>query len=425
MKKECQDIVGELSAYVDGEGTAALRAQIETHVAGCADCRRHLAELRKIAEGVAALPKMESASEFLTDVRRKIAHGEEPQEETWVDWLFRPAWFKVPLEAVALIAIVVAVSALYRPFARKSRLQASGDFRAQEVARPMPARAIAPAMTPPASEPAPVVADLDATGTEGDRLAKREVATETATAAAPVESFNVSATADQVAAAPPPAGPVSEIRSTDVIDANKPASTGLGRDDSGGLAGSAEGERQEFGDRVYDFEKVAAEVPAETILVEGKDVGQIQRRAEIVAAGLNGRVIAPTQTGVMVHKFLVELPTGNVAAFKQQFGGEQLAESLAKLKDEENRESSYFALGTAGDKEQTTAHARAIAPSPSAPAEQAKSTAAVTSAAPAVVARTAEAAKVGESKVSTSGGMLMQMPEPKTVLEIQVVPPTK
>ena len=100
----CPQIQTELSAYVDGELPPSIRAEVEAHIEGCAACRKRLAELRKLAEGVAALPKLQPAPQFLAAVRRKIARGETPEQRNWIDLLFRPVWVKVPIEAVALAA---------------------------------------------------------------------------------------------------------------------------------------------------------------------------------------------------------------------------------------------------------------------------------------------------------------------------------
>ena len=107
--KRCQDIQAELSAYVDGELSSALRAEIETHLASCPRCQQELSELRTLAVGMAALPKLQPPPRFLANVRRKIARGDRPEPMTWQDYLFRPFWLKVPLEMAALIAVVVLV----------------------------------------------------------------------------------------------------------------------------------------------------------------------------------------------------------------------------------------------------------------------------------------------------------------------------
>jgi anti-sigma factor RsiW len=43
----CRDMLGDLSAYLDGEASDELCAEIERHMAGCEDCRIVVDTLRK------------------------------------------------------------------------------------------------------------------------------------------------------------------------------------------------------------------------------------------------------------------------------------------------------------------------------------------------------------------------------------------
>jgi anti-sigma factor RsiW len=43
----CRDLLGQLSDYVDGELEAALCAELETHLAGCPNCRVMVDTMRK------------------------------------------------------------------------------------------------------------------------------------------------------------------------------------------------------------------------------------------------------------------------------------------------------------------------------------------------------------------------------------------
>jgi anti-sigma factor RsiW len=113
--KYCQDIQPDLSAYFDGELAPPQRAEVEAHLASCRRCQEELAELKTLAAGVAALPKLGPAPQFLVEVHRKISRGDKPEPMTWREYLFRPVWLKVPLEAAALIAIAVAVQRHQEP----------------------------------------------------------------------------------------------------------------------------------------------------------------------------------------------------------------------------------------------------------------------------------------------------------------------
>ena len=111
----CQDIQPELSAYIDGELTPPKRAEVDAHLASCPRCQQELAELKTLTAGMAALPKLRPAPQFLADIRRKIARGDNPEAVTWQDYLFRPFWLKVPLEAAAIIALIAFVMRFEEP----------------------------------------------------------------------------------------------------------------------------------------------------------------------------------------------------------------------------------------------------------------------------------------------------------------------
>jgi hypothetical protein len=52
----------QLSAYIDGELSAAERAELERHIAGCAECQEALGELRQVHDLLAALPAPKARS---------------------------------------------------------------------------------------------------------------------------------------------------------------------------------------------------------------------------------------------------------------------------------------------------------------------------------------------------------------------------
>ena len=107
----CGKIQNDLSAFVDGELPPSRNAEVEAHVASCGTCRRRVAELKKLASGVAAMPRLQPTSEFLAEVRRKL-DTPMPKQESWVDVMFRPYWVKLPAEALAVM-IVVGVTLMF------------------------------------------------------------------------------------------------------------------------------------------------------------------------------------------------------------------------------------------------------------------------------------------------------------------------
>lgn len=108
---DCRTIQKDLSALIDGELPSDRQAAVNAHVAQCPACAQHVAELRKLGAGLAALPAAEPAPQLLAAVRRKL-RADEP---TWVDTLFRPVWWKVPLEACAAVLVIAGIYAFVQP----------------------------------------------------------------------------------------------------------------------------------------------------------------------------------------------------------------------------------------------------------------------------------------------------------------------
>lgn len=55
----CRDMLGDLSAYLDGEASDEICAEIERHMAGCEDCRIVVDTLRKTVFLYRDLPRPE------------------------------------------------------------------------------------------------------------------------------------------------------------------------------------------------------------------------------------------------------------------------------------------------------------------------------------------------------------------------------
>lgn len=53
----CQHLLADLSDYIDGEAAAAVCAEIERHLADCADCRAVVDTLRKTIYLYRTLPQ--------------------------------------------------------------------------------------------------------------------------------------------------------------------------------------------------------------------------------------------------------------------------------------------------------------------------------------------------------------------------------
>lgn len=67
-----------LSALIDGELDAAQRAAVQAHAAGCPLCGPMLADMRRLHEGFARLPRSLPAFDVAAEVDRRIAPAAAP-----------------------------------------------------------------------------------------------------------------------------------------------------------------------------------------------------------------------------------------------------------------------------------------------------------------------------------------------------------
>ncbi|HSA97304.1 MAG TPA: zf-HC2 domain-containing protein [Acidobacteriota bacterium] len=117
----CQRIEELLSAYLEGELAAAERAEVEGHLAGCAECAELAALMREEMAATAAFPEAEPSPELLA---RLYAIPETKREkkrffQPVFDWLGRPAL--QPVYAAATGFLIVLTFVLFHPEGRGIR----------------------------------------------------------------------------------------------------------------------------------------------------------------------------------------------------------------------------------------------------------------------------------------------------------------
>ncbi len=303
MKRECDNFSSDLSALVDGELPPARRAEVEAHVAGCAKCRQRVTELRRLVDGVAALPKVQPESQFLAEVRRKIARGESPKEQTWVDTLFRPAWIKLPLEAMAVAILLVSLNLLIRPMPEER-------WRPPQLAK----NEAAPSQGPGEAE---VQADKKVAAVRDERPPSTPVATapvpaESASAPEPGKAATTTAEAAPAFAQRKSAEQVPAVVAADDGEAKQGGTTSVSRPQLARAMPKVGGIRPR-------------PTPSETLVVRDTASAPARQRIESLAGNLGGRVIEAdrmtTQDVLLADLFLIELPQTSLLAFKDALTG--------------------------------------------------------------------------------------------------------
>lgn len=112
----CHELREQLSAYLDGMLDSSLAAQVEEHLASCAECRMEYEELKAAVELVRELPVVVPPPEFHAALRQRLqklssaaVNPETPVQKPGAPWKNRLR----PLAAAAVIFLVAGVSALW------------------------------------------------------------------------------------------------------------------------------------------------------------------------------------------------------------------------------------------------------------------------------------------------------------------------
>ena len=104
----CKKVIGQLTAYLDGQLTAAEREAVRSHVAGCARCRGELDALGRTVYAVADLPRLQAPAGLRDQVMAKL-DGVAPAEAR------RPRWRMYWGAAAAVIFAVVIMLLTRQP----------------------------------------------------------------------------------------------------------------------------------------------------------------------------------------------------------------------------------------------------------------------------------------------------------------------
>ena len=316
--KDCRSIQRDLSAYVDGELTGTRRTVLEAHLRDCPGCRAQAAELQQLAQGVAALPSLPVPPSFLGEVRQKIAAG---HGRLWGRLLFQPVWWKVPLEAIALVAVLFAVGVFYRSTQPRELVVDRGfaSARAETKAKANESGPAAPGRR------ATILSDEKDSRVTGAESLSKKLADKTADLPAPVLQLAPAPAPAQAARddagvatlrereVPPTSAPAEVTEQAHAValptaaapqlesKASASASAGFPR----GVAGTTAGEL------VYTKEEqspgILAQIPMKT-----RDVESARHRVAGVAAHTQGRVVNWDAQRQVVQ---VELPAKNVELF--------------------------------------------------------------------------------------------------------------
>ena len=122
---ECEKVRDRFSALLEGDISLSEEKAVREHLSSCSDCRRDLEQFNKTVHWLHSVEDVEVPDGFLSDVQRKIEdRNKTPGQGAIVkkSWLNYPIPFKLPIQAVAMVAILFLVVYLTKmvPYERPS-----------------------------------------------------------------------------------------------------------------------------------------------------------------------------------------------------------------------------------------------------------------------------------------------------------------
>ncbi|HOW42409.1 MAG TPA: zf-HC2 domain-containing protein [Candidatus Omnitrophota bacterium] len=110
---ECPQAKELLSQYLDDMLEPQEKAQLEQHLEACSACKDKLAQLKRYAGTMAALPKVKAPADFLEKVQERIERRSE--FESVIRGFFKPSPMKTKVAALAMV--MFAMIAVYKMIA--------------------------------------------------------------------------------------------------------------------------------------------------------------------------------------------------------------------------------------------------------------------------------------------------------------------
>lgn len=108
----CHDATARFSDLRDGLLSGDELAEVERHVTNCPVCRMEWADFREAVEALHGLGSVEPSPGFAARVRAQIEAP--PWHHRLARRLFMPWQIKLPLEAAALVLLVIGITVIYQ-----------------------------------------------------------------------------------------------------------------------------------------------------------------------------------------------------------------------------------------------------------------------------------------------------------------------
>jgi hypothetical protein len=311
-----------LSAYLDGAVSPAEREGIESHLQGCADCRRELAELEKTVLRIRGFGEEEPPPWMAQKVMARVREAAEKRRGLFHRLIY-PLRVKLPIEAAALVVLAATGYMLYRTAAPQL---------AQVVPQAPELRSSEAPPQPPAALPGKPAARSGEQGREkslpGSRQkamqrTQRDGAAPTQPSAVPPAEPSPPPAARGEQAVPPPA-PEEHAERSIVMEKRAAPRAPLydkgAADETFGMSSPGKAEKGSGAERSRNKSISAAEVPTFRLVVETADRDSAMGEIGAAVGKLGGSIVRTKITGPERGVLAVRLHAGRLDELRERLG---------------------------------------------------------------------------------------------------------
>jgi hypothetical protein len=150
MPLDCDGFATELADYLEGDAPDAVCAAMESHAAGCADCRQLLEDIGTIRDDAAALPTLTPSRDLWAGIAERIDAPVIPFERKRSTIVVRRTWARPAIAAAALVVFTAGIT--------YSVTRSAMSNNVASVPADVPRVAAAPTPAPSTAEPPAVSA---------------------------------------------------------------------------------------------------------------------------------------------------------------------------------------------------------------------------------------------------------------------------
>jgi anti-sigma factor RsiW len=138
---ECEKVRDRFSSLLENELDPLEEKIIREHLASCSECQEDLQQFTKTMQWVHSVKEVEVPDGFLSEIYKKMEEGKRKApliEETRWQWFRHPFPLKLPVQAVAMVAIVFLVLYLTKMMPVETSRVKEAEHKKPSISAPLP-----------------------------------------------------------------------------------------------------------------------------------------------------------------------------------------------------------------------------------------------------------------------------------------------